>query len=260
VVNRAVHQRAARPGSPGPCADPEEGVRSPWNRIWPERRLAMGFGALRAPDGPVSGRRIKRVVDTVLAGAGLMITAPVLAGAFLGVRLTLGRPVLFHQTRLGRGEAKFRILKIRTMTSERDENGTLLPDHVRLRSLGRTLRRLSLDELPQLWNVLRGEMSLVGPRPLLPEYLQRYNERQKRRHDVRPGITGWAQVNGRNALSWEERLELDVWYVENWSPWLDMRIFWLTLVKVVRREGVSQEGHATMTEFLGTSGVTRQHE
>jgi lipopolysaccharide/colanic/teichoic acid biosynthesis glycosyltransferase len=167
------------------------------------------------------------------------------------VRLFLGRPVLFRQRRPGLHGLLFTCLKFRTMRGTRDSAGKLLPDADRLTSLGSFLRRTSLDELPELWNVIRGDMSLVGPRPLLPEYLPRYNAFQRRRHEVRPGITGWAQVNGRNALTWEQKFKLDIWYVDHQSFWLDVKILWLTLLTVVRRQGIEHGGHATMPEFLG---------
>jgi lipopolysaccharide/colanic/teichoic acid biosynthesis glycosyltransferase len=174
--------------------------------------------------------------------------------AFLAiqVRRKLGRPVLFRQTRPGLHARPFKLCKFRTMTDERGADGDLLPDSERLLPFGRTLRSTSVDELPELWNVLKGEMSLVGPRPLLMEYLRLYSKEQARRHEVRPGITGWAQVNGRNTLTWEEKFELDIWYVDNQSLWLDLRILCMTLAKVVRREGVSQAGHDTMEKFRGS--------
>lgn len=199
-------------------------------------------------------RAVKRLIDTVLAAAVLALAAPVVLVIALAIRASMGRPVLFRQVRPGLHGRLFCIYKFRTMTDARDAQGRLLPDGDRLTLLGRFLRSTSLDELPQLWNVLRGEMSLVGPRPLLPEYLDRYTPEQARRHEVRPGITGWAQVNGRNATTWEERLRQDVWYMDNWSLWLDFKILWMTVVKVLRREGVSKEGHATMPEFMGTQG------
>lgn len=198
-------------------------------------------------------RAVKRLIDTVLAAAVLALAAPVVLVIALAIRASMGRPVLFRQARPGLHGRLFFIYKFRTMTDARDAQGRLLPDGERLTLLGRFLRSTSLDELPQLWNVLRGEMSLVGPRPLLPEYLDRYTPEQARRHEVRPGITGWAQVNGRNDTKWEERLRQDVWYVDNWSLWLDFKILWMTVVKVLKREGVSKEGHATMPEFLGTA-------
>jgi len=169
------------------------------------------------------------------------------------VRRKLGRPVLFRQSRPGLHERSFEIRKFRTMTDDRDTDGNLLADSERLLPFGRFLRSTSLDELPELWNVLKGEMSLVGPRPLLMEYLDLYSEEQARRHEVRPGITGWAQVNGRNALTWEEKFDLDVWYVDNHSLWLDLKILILTIARVFKREGVSQEGHATMERFQGST-------
>ncbi|MDP9349427.1 MAG: sugar transferase [Gemmatimonadota bacterium] len=196
---------------------------------------------------------LKRVVDVLGSGAGLVVLSPVLAGVALAVRLSLGTPVLFRQVRPGRGGRPFTMYKFRTMRDARDARGEPLPDAERLTAVGRFIRSTSLDELPELVNVLRGDMSLVGPRPLLLEYLPLYTAEQARRHEVRPGITGWAQVNGRNALSWEEKFELDVWYVEHRSFWLDLKILLLTVVKVFAREGVSQEGQATMEKFRGSS-------
>jgi len=165
----------------------------------------------------------------------------------------MGRPVLFKQMRPGLNGKPFYMYKFRTMTYERDEQGTLLSDELRLTGLGRFLRSTSLDELPELFNILKGDMSLVGPRPLLMQYLDRYTPEQARRHEVKPGITGWAQVNGRNAISWEEKFALDVWYVDNCSLWLDMKILLMTLVKVFKREGISAAGEATMPEFMGSN-------
>jgi sugar transferase EpsL len=170
------------------------------------------------------------------------------------VRRKHGAPVLFRQTRPGMGGKPFLMYKFRTMTDQRDTAGNLLPDEKRLTRFGKFLRSTSLDELPELINVLKGEMSLVGPRPLLMEYLGRYSPEQARRHEVRPGITGWAQVNGRNAISWEEKFKLDVWYVDNRSLWLDIKILWMTFVKVFKREGISQEGQATAEKFMGGKG------
>ena len=184
----------------------------------------------------------KNLIDRSLAGIGLVILSPLML-AFAGlIRVRMGKPVLFRQLRIGHREKVFTFLKFRTMTDVRDQTGKLLADEQRLTALGRFLRRTSLDELPQLWNVLKGDMSLVGPRPLLPEYLPRYTAFQRRRHEVKPGITGWAQVNGRNALTWEQKFELDVWYVDNCSIKLDLEILWLTLVKVIRREGINAIG------------------
>lgn len=195
---------------------------------------------------------IKRALDIFTALLGLALLWPVLAVVALLVRFKLGSPVLFAQPRPGLHGRVFRMLKFRTMTDARDGRGQLLPDADRLTPFGKWLRSSSLDELPELWNILAGDMSVVGPRPLLVQYLPLYNERQRRRHEVRPGITGWAQVNGRNAISWEQRFELDVWYVENRSLWLDFRIFWLTFARVAQRRGVAAAGEATMTAFRGS--------
>jgi lipopolysaccharide/colanic/teichoic acid biosynthesis glycosyltransferase/glycosyltransferase involved in cell wall biosynthesis len=202
---------------------------------------------------------VKRSVDGSVAFVGLVVLSPVLAAAALLIRLKMGGPVLFRQQRPGLHERPFTLLKFRTMLEDRDENGALLPDDLRLTSLGRFLRATSIDELPQLWNVLRGNISLVGPRPLLMSYLSRYSPEQSRRHEVMPGITGWAQINGRNALSWEEKFTLDVWYVDHWSLSLDLKILWLTVRKVLRREGINQHGQATMTEFLGSQTQSLPH-
>ena len=195
---------------------------------------------------------MKRLFDIVASVAILTIFAlPLLILVGL-VHIKLGSPVFFTQVRPGRGGQLFKLIKFRTMTDERGPNGDLLPDADRLTPFGRMLRSTSLDELPELWNVIKGEMSLVGPRPLLVEYLPRYSPAQARRHDVRPGITGWAQINGRNAISWEEKFELDTWYVDNQSFWLDLRILWLTVRKVVVRDGISAPGDATMPPFTGS--------
>ena len=197
----------------------------------------------------------KNLIDRSLAGIGLVILSPLML-AFAGlIRVRIGKPVLFRQLRIGHREKVFTFLKFRTMTDVRDQTGKLLADEHRLTALGRFLRSTSLDELPQLWNVLKGDMSLVGPRPLLPEYLPRYTAFQRRRHEVRPGITGWVQVNGRNSLTWEQKFELDVWYVDHRSLWLDARILWMTVLQVLRREGISQAGHATMPEFVGSEAL-----
>jgi lipopolysaccharide/colanic/teichoic acid biosynthesis glycosyltransferase len=195
---------------------------------------------------------MKRTVDLAAAVLGLLLLSPVLVLVAAAIRSSLGAPVFFVQERPGRGGQTFRVVKFRTMREARTPDGASLPDAERLTALGRFLRATSLDELPQLWNVLRGELSLVGPRPLLVQYLGRYTPEQARRHDVLPGITGWAQVNGRNALGWEEKLALDVWYVDHWSLALDARILLSTLGQVLRRRGISSEGHATMPEFMGT--------
>lgn len=193
----------------------------------------------------------KRLFDFVFSLLGLLLLAPVLALIAVGVRIKLGAPVLFRQQRPGLHAQLFTIYKFRTMTNAKDQEGNLLPDAERLTSFGRFLRSTSLDELPELWNVLRGDMSLVGPRPLLTQYLDRYTPEQARRHEVCPGITGWAQVNGRNALTWEQKFALDVWYVDHLSFWLDLKIIVLTIWKILKREGISQPGQATAEEFQG---------
>jgi lipopolysaccharide/colanic/teichoic acid biosynthesis glycosyltransferase len=199
---------------------------------------------------------MKRLLEFVAAGLALVIVWPLLAVLALLTRARLGSPVLFRQQRPGLCGRPFLLTKFRTMTDARDADGRLLPDAARLTSWGRLLRETSLDELPTLWNVVKGDMSLVGPRPLLMQYLERYTPEQARRHEVRPGITGWAQVNGRNALSWEDKFRLDVWYVDHASLPLDLRILLLTVWKVVRREGISQEGEATTRVFRGTPDGT----
>lgn len=196
---------------------------------------------------------MKRLFDIVVATLALAVFALPLLFLVLLVRRKLGRPAFFRQVRPGLDGKPFEMVKLRTMTDGRDSHGNLLPDSERLTPFGRFLRSTSLDELPELWNVLKGDMSLVGPRPLLMEYLPLYSADQRRRHEVRPGITGWAQINGRNALSWSKKFELDVWYVENRSIWLDIRILWLTVKKVVVRDGISAAGEATMSKFTGGS-------
>lgn len=191
----------------------------------------------------------KRLFDMILSVSALVILSPVLVVLALLVRLKLGSPILFRQIRPGLNEKPFNMLKFRTMTDMFGADGVLLPDSERLTRFGRFLRASSLDELPELFNVLKGDMSLVGPRPLLMQYLERYSPEQARRHEVKPGITGWAQVNGRNAISWEEKFKLDVWYVAHWSLWLDIKIIILTIWKIIKREGISQPGQATMEEF-----------
>jgi lipopolysaccharide/colanic/teichoic acid biosynthesis glycosyltransferase len=193
----------------------------------------------------------KRFLDIAIAAPAIAFLSLVLAIIALLVRLKLGSPILFRQQRPGLQGKPFTIFKFRTMIDTRDGSGNLLSDADRLTSFGRFLRSTSLDELPELINVLKGEMSLVGPRPLLIEYLDRYTPEQMRRHEARPGITGWAQVNGRNTLTWERKFELDVWYVDNQSLWLDMKIIWLTIWKIVRHDGISQPGQATAEEFIG---------
>jgi len=195
---------------------------------------------------------VKRAFDFAAALCGLLLLAPLLLIVALLVRFKLGSPVLFRQKRPGLHGVPFEIYKFRTMTDQRDEKGEFLPDGVRLTSFGRFLRSTSFDELPELFNVLKGDMSLVGPRPLLMEYLPLYTPEQARRHEAKPGITGWAQVNGRNAIGWEEKFALDVWYVDQRSFLLDLRILWLTLAKVFRKEGISETGQATMSKFTGS--------
>jgi len=196
---------------------------------------------------------IKPLFDRVLALILLLIFAPILFILYLLLSVTMGFPVFFTQRRPGIDGKIFTIYKLRTMSDERDAQGELLSDEKRLNGIGKIVRSLSLDELPQLFNVLKGEMSFVGPRPLLIEYLELYSDEQKQRHNVIPGITGWAQVNGRNAISWAKKFELDVYYVKNQSFLLDMKILWLTFLKVVKRSDVSQDGHATMEKFDGTN-------
>lgn len=196
---------------------------------------------------------IKRVFDFIASAIAIFLFTPLFLVLIYLIRRKLGSPVFFTQERPGLHGRPFKMIKFRTMTDARDAAGNLLPDAERLPPFGRFLRAASLDELPELFNILKGNMSLVGPRPLLMEYLPRYNERQAKRHDVRPGLTGWAQINGRNALSWEEKFELDVWYVENRTFWLDLKIVLLTVKKVLVREGISAAGEATMTRFMGST-------
>jgi lipopolysaccharide/colanic/teichoic acid biosynthesis glycosyltransferase len=194
----------------------------------------------------------KRIMDVVVSAIALVLALPLLCVLSLLVRVRLGSPVLFRQQRPGLRGKPFDMLKFRTMTDARDARGELLPDADRLTPFGSWLRRTSLDELPELWNVLKGDMSLVGPRPLLMEYLPLYSPEQARRHEVLPGITGWAQVNGRNAIAWAETLALDVWYVDHHSVWLDLRILWMTVAKVLRAEGIAEPGQATKAKFRGS--------
>lgn len=198
------------------------------------------------------GRLTKRLLDLCAASLGLIVLSPLMLAIAGLIRWRIGAPVFFRQSRAGENGKPFILLKFRTMTNARDAQANLLPDAQRLTPLGQGLRRLSLDELPQLWNVLRGEMSLVGPRPLLMEYVERYSPEQVRRLEVLPGITGWAQTHGRNSLGWEARLAHDVWYVDHWSLWLDLRILLSTVGAVLKRQGISQPGEATMEEFRGT--------
>lgn len=203
---------------------------------------------------------LKRVLDLIGASIGLAMTAPIMAVISSVILITMGSPVLFVQRRPGLSGFPFDLYKFRTMTGHRDYNNNWLPDCRRLTLLGRLLRDSSLDELPELFNVIRGELSLVGPRPLLMQYLDRYSTEQARRHEVKPGLTGWAQINGRNAISWDEKFKLDVWYVDNQSIWLDLKIIALTIVKVLKREGISHAGEATMTEFLGHAKEQRSKD
>jgi lipopolysaccharide/colanic/teichoic acid biosynthesis glycosyltransferase len=194
---------------------------------------------------------MKRFVDITGSILGLVLLSPVLLIVWVMVRRDMGSPVLFRQTRPGLNGQPFQMVKFRTMRDATDSSGNPLPDSERLTNFGRFLRSSSLDELPELWNVLRGDMSLVGPRPLLMEYLSLYSPKQARRHEVRPGVTGWAQINGRNSVSWDEKFEFDVWYVNNRTFWLDLKIIWLTIRKVFKRDGISAAGEATMPKFKG---------
>lgn len=195
---------------------------------------------------------LKSIFDRLLALILIILFSPIYIVVSLLIFFKMGIPILFRQKRPGYKEKIFGIYKFRTMTNEKDKDGNLLPDEQRLVGIGKFIRSTSLDELPQLFNVLKGEMSFVGPRPLLIEYLELYNETQRRRHDVKPGITGWAQVNGRNAISWEQKFEYDVWYVDNQSFWLDMKILWMTFLKVIRRSDISSNTSATMEKFTGS--------
>ncbi len=205
-------------------------------------------------------RYFKRPIDFVLSLVAITILSPILLLIALLVRIKLGSPVIFKQQRPGMNEKIFTLYKFRTMTDERDEKGELLPDEMRLRDFGKFLRASSLDELPELFNILKGDMSIVGPRPLLIEYLPLYSAHQRRRHEVRPGLTGWAQVNGRNAIGWEEKFNYDVEYVDNLSFFLDVKIIFLTIMKVLKREGINQEGRATMEPFRGNQQAGQLHE
>lgn len=199
----------------------------------------------------MSSAAAKRMLDVTLSVIALIVLAPVFVLVAVAIRAMLGSPVIFRQTRPGLGGRPFLMYKFRTMHDARDEHGSPLPDEDRLGRFGRFLRATSLDELPELWNVLAGDMSLVGPRPLLMSYLQLYTDLHRRRHEVRPGITGWAQVHGRNQLPWERRFELDAWYVDHQSIWLDLRILWMTAARVARAEGISQAGHVSTRPFTG---------
>ena len=197
------------------------------------------------------GKLVKWVLDRLVAAIAILIFSPIVLIVAIAIYLRMGGPIFFIQPRPGKDSRVFNFYKFRTMTSDRDTEGNLLPDEQRMTAIGQFLRRTSLDELPQLWNVLKGDISLVGPRPLLVRYLERYTPEQARRHDVMPGITGWAQINGRNAISWQEKFKLDVWYVDNWSLWLDLKILFLTVGKVLGQKEISQEGHVTSEEFKG---------
>ena len=194
----------------------------------------------------------KRCFDLIFVIPSLLMISPVMAVMAIVIWLSVGRPIFFRQMRPGLWGRPFTISKFRTMTDRRDTNGNLLTDRDRLTAMGRFLRSTSLDELPELFNVIKGEMSIVGPRPLLMQYLDRYTTDEMRRHEIKPGLTGWAQVNGRNAINWDEKLRLDVWYVDHQSILLDLRIIWMTVLKVLKREGINQKGQATMQEFMGT--------
>lgn len=200
----------------------------------------------------------KQFIDIFVSAIALIILSPVIAFVAWKISKKLGSPVLFRQVRPGLNGKPFTMVKFRTMRDAIDKNGNPLPDSERMTPFGNFLRSTSLDELPELWNVLKGDMSLVGPRPLLMEYLPLYSKEQARRHEVRPGVTGWAQINGRNAISWEEKFKLDVWYVDNQSFWLDIKILFLTVKKVFIRDGISAEGEATMSKFTGSSSRQKQ--
>jgi sugar transferase EpsL len=204
---------------------------------------------------------LKRCLDLAVAGMAAMLLLPAMGGIALAIRLSMGRPVLFRHRRPGLHGRPFELLKFRTMLDLRDGQGRALPDVQRQTRLGRLLRNSSLDELPELFNVLRGEMSLVGPRPLVMQYLDRYSPEQARRHDVLPGMTGWAQIHGRNGISWEEKFQLDLWYIDHWRLWLDLRILWLTIWEVLRQNGINSAEDVTMPEFMGTEkDVIRSRE
>ena len=198
---------------------------------------------------------LKRIFDILASAIGLLLLSPFIAIIAWQIKRKLGSPALFRQQRPGLNGKAFTMVKFRTMRDAIDKNGKPLPDSERITAFGNFLRSTSLDELPELWNVLKGEMSLVGPRPLLMEYLPLYNQEQMRRHEARPGVTGWAQINGRNAISWEEKFKLDVWYVDNQSFWLDIKILFLTVKKVFIRDGISAEGEATMSKFTGSTSI-----
>ena len=197
-------------------------------------------------------RLFKSLIDRSLAAIALILLSPFIALLAIAIYFNMGSPIVFSQPRGGKDNSIFTFYKFRTMTDQRDHKGKLLPDMERLTPLGEFLRQTSLDELPQLWNVLRGDMSFIGPRPFVAAYLERYTPEQARRHEVIPGITGWAQINGRNSITWEEKFKLDLWYIDNWSLWLDLKIFILTVVKIITKEGVDEDQNTTSTEFMGT--------
>ncbi|WP_214846274.1 sugar transferase [Exiguobacterium sp. S90] len=197
---------------------------------------------------------MKRTIDFILSFILIVIFSPIIISTGIFISIFIGRPILFKQIRPGKDKEPFKVYKFRTMTNEKDADGELLSDELRLNKYGKIIRKLSLDELPQLFNVLKGDLSLVGPRPLLMEYLPLYNDSQNKRHEVKPGITGWAQVNGRNAIDWSKKFELDVWYVENQSIWLDIKILLLTIKKVFISEGISNGDHVTIEKFKGNKG------
>lgn len=201
-------------------------------------------------------RLIKSSLDRLSAAIALIVLSPIIAVLAIAIYRQMGSPVIFSQLRVGKDNKIFTFYKFRTMSDQRDSDGKLLPDMQRLTPLGEFLRQSSLDELPQLWNVVRGDMSLIGPRPLITAYIERYSPEQARRHAVIPGITGWAQINGRNAISWEEKFELDVWYIDHWSLWLDLKILVQTVVKIISKEGVDEDQNTTSREFMGTKSTT----
>ena len=196
---------------------------------------------------------IKRILDFIISLVALIILSPLMLIIYILVKINLGSPAFFVQERVGKDNKVFKMIKFRTMRDARDKNGNLLSDNERVTKLGSFLRSFSLDELPELINIIRGDMSLVGPRALLVQYLGLYNDEQIRRHEVLPGLTGWAQINGRNSITWSEKFKLDVWYVDNWSLWLDIKIFFLTFWKVIKREGINQSESVTMEYFNGTN-------
>ena len=203
-------------------------------------------------------RFIKRIIDILGSGAGLIILSPIILYYVNKISKEMGRPVFYNRLRAGQNGRAFKLYKFRTMTDTKDKEGKLLSDGERLTQLGKKIRSSSIDELPQLWNVLKGDISLVGPRPLLLDYVPLYNKEQKRRLDVPQGITGWAQINGRNSLTWEQKFKNDVWYVDNWSLWLDIKILFITVLKVLKHEGISAEGEATMPKFEGRSNIKKE--